>query len=58
MATIHSGTATAAENIQIPDIITIARRFVLLKTSGKQIAYHRSTAIALRVKTDTDIDTA
>jgi len=35
----------------------LARRRELLKESGRQMAYHRSTAIAAKVNTETDTET-
>ena len=41
---------------QMMIMIFLALFSVDLNAKGKQMAYHRSTAIALRVNTDTDTD--
>ena len=53
-----SGSATQADTSHITIIITLARFLVLLKASGRQMAYQRSTEMAARVNTETEIETA
>jgi hypothetical protein len=49
---------TANDTAQIPRMEPRARRAVLLNNSGWQMAYQRSSAMKLRVRTATDTDTA
>lgn len=56
-ADTNSGTPMDNENTHIIRMMNLALRTVLLKRRGWQIAYHRSTDMALRVSTDTETDT-
>lgn len=52
-----SGMAIMIEMIQIMMIMFLVRFAVVLNFSGRQIAYHLSTDMALRVRTETDTET-